>query len=53
MACLVLNDQRPAHFLVKQIFGDGGDMEFLEQLDLTELKFLVSIIRERMEGERH
>jgi len=39
--------------LIKAIIGDGKDLQFLDQLDFTELKFVLSILKEKEEGERH
>jgi len=40
-------------FMIKAIIGDGEDLQFLDQLDFTELKFVLSILEEKEEGERH
>jgi len=40
-------------FMIKAIIGDGEDLQFLDQLDFTELKFVLSILRGNEEGERH
>jgi len=34
------------------MLGDAEDLEFLNQLDFPELTFLLSIIRERIDGEK-
>ena len=40
-------------FMIKAIIGDGEGLQFLDQLDFTELKFVLSILKEKEEGERH
>ena len=40
-------------FMIKAIIGDGEHLQFLDQLDFTELKFVLSILEEKEEGETH